>query len=54
MRLLEERYLEHCKNPWNESCTSEDIKVYIQLKGENVPICQHCWDKIADADGDWQ
>ena len=46
--------MEHCKNPWKENtCASEDIKLYIQLKGENIPICQQCWIKIADQDGEW-
>jgi len=40
--------MEHCKNPWDDHCKSENIKLYIQLKGENVPICQQCWTKIAD------
>jgi hypothetical protein len=50
---LEELRMEHCKNPWKDTCTSENIKLYIQLKGENLPICQQCWSKIADQEEDW-
>jgi hypothetical protein len=32
--------MEHCKNPWKDTCKSENIKLYIQVKGENLPICQ--------------
>ena len=31
----------------------EDIKLYIQIKGENLPICQQCWSKIADQEEEW-
>jgi len=44
----EDQKMEHCKNPWDDHCKSENIKLYIQLKGENVPICKQCWVKIAD------
>jgi hypothetical protein len=47
------KHMEQCKNPWKEACHSEDIKLYIQLKGENLPICQQCWVKIADNEQDW-
>jgi len=45
--------MEHCKNPWKDVCNSEDIKLYIQIKGENLPICQQCWSKIADQEEGW-
>jgi hypothetical protein len=45
--------MEHCKNPWKEACTSENIKLYIQVKGENLPICQQCWSKIANQEEVW-
>jgi hypothetical protein len=45
--------MEHCKNPWKETCHCEDIKLYIQLKGETLPICQQCWNKIAENEQDW-
>jgi hypothetical protein len=42
-----------CHNPWKEECVSENIKLYIQLEGTNLPICQECWIKIADSDKEW-
>ncbi|MDR0470257.1 MAG: hypothetical protein LBH79_00855 [Nitrososphaerota archaeon] len=45
--------MEQCKNPWNHVCVCEDIKLYIQVKGENLPICQQCWSQIADQDEEW-
>jgi hypothetical protein len=45
--------MEHCKNPWKHVCVSEDIKLYIQVRGENLPICQQCWGQIADQDEVW-
>ncbi|HEX7483292.1 MAG TPA: hypothetical protein VF350_07485 [Candidatus Bathyarchaeia archaeon] len=45
--------MEHCKNPWKDTCDSENIKLYIQIKGENLPICQQCWSKIADQEEEW-
>jgi hypothetical protein len=45
--------MEHCKNPWKDVCKGEDIKLYIQIKGENLPICQQCWSKIADQEEEW-
>jgi hypothetical protein len=40
--------MEHCRNPTNGACRSEDIKLYIQVRGQNLPICQQCWNKIAE------
>jgi hypothetical protein len=40
--------MEHCKNPLKEACKSEDIKLYIEMNGQKLPICQQCWNKIAD------
>jgi len=45
--------MEQCKNPWNHVCTCGDIKLYIQVRGENLPICQQCWNQIAEQDEDW-
>jgi len=50
---LEAKRMEHCKNPWRDTCNSENIKLYIQVKGENLPICQQCWSKIAEQDEEW-
>ncbi|MCW4006101.1 MAG: hypothetical protein NWF04_05850 [Candidatus Bathyarchaeota archaeon] len=40
--------MEHCENPWNDACSSENIKLYIMVDGEKRPICQQCWTDIAD------
>ncbi|MDR1993079.1 MAG: hypothetical protein LBQ98_06235 [Nitrososphaerota archaeon] len=45
--------MEQCKNPWKHVCTSEDIKLYIQINGENLPICQQCWGQLADQEEGW-
>jgi hypothetical protein len=50
---LKAKRMEHCKNPWKEACKSKNIKLYIQVKGENLPICQQCWSKIADQEEVW-
>jgi hypothetical protein len=46
--ISEVKKMEHCKNPLKDECRSENIKLYIQKNGENLPICQQCWIKIAD------
>jgi hypothetical protein len=48
-----EKIVEHCRNPWKGTCKSENIKLYIQVKGETCPICNQCWNKIADEDEEW-
>ncbi|MCL1966102.1 MAG: hypothetical protein FWF66_03255 [Candidatus Bathyarchaeota archaeon] len=48
-----EHILEHCQNPWKNTCHGEQIKLYIQFKGETIPICEHCWNKIAEQDTEW-
>jgi hypothetical protein len=45
--------MEHCKNPWKNNCKSENIKLYIQFKGEKLPICKQCWNRIADDEVNW-
>ncbi len=45
--------MEHCKNPWIDNCACENIKLYIQMNGENLPICNQCWSKIAEQEADW-
>lgn len=45
--------MERCQNPWNKECGSNDIEVYIMIKGEKRPICRQCWSKIADKDLEW-
>ena len=34
-------------------CSSENIKLYIMVNGEKLPICQKCWSNIADKDMEW-
>ena len=45
--------LENCKNPWKNSCQSGNIKLYILLEGEKLPICKHCWSSIAEQKKEW-
>jgi len=45
--------VEHCKNPWNGKCRNTDIEVFIVYKGDRLPICRHCWSKIAESDVEW-
>jgi len=45
--------MEQCKNPWKDDCSSENIKLYIVVKGEKLPICSQCWTNIADKDTEW-
>jgi len=44
---------EHCRNPWKNDCKNENIAVYIEWKGRRVPLCQSCWEKIAESDLEW-
>ncbi|MCW4010538.1 MAG: hypothetical protein NWF05_07960 [Candidatus Bathyarchaeota archaeon] len=45
--------MEQCQNPWKNTCHSENIKLYIQVKGEKLPICQQCWINLADKGVEW-
>ncbi|MFB3890155.1 MAG: hypothetical protein ACE14S_11740 [Candidatus Bathyarchaeia archaeon] len=45
--------MEHCKNPWKNDCHSENITLYIVVKGEKLPICRQCWTSIADKEEEW-
>jgi hypothetical protein len=45
--------MEHCRNPWKSSCKSGNIKLYIQFKGEKLPICKQCWSRIAEKELEW-
>jgi hypothetical protein len=45
--------MERCKNPWKSNCKSGNIKLYIQFKGEKLPICKRCWSNIADNEVSW-
>jgi hypothetical protein len=45
--------MEHCKNPWKTSCKSGNIQLYIEFKGEKLPICKKCWSRIAEKDINW-
>ena len=44
---------ETCKNPWKENCNNTDIELYIQYKGEKLPICRECWTDLAESDYEW-
>jgi len=44
---------EHCKNPWNGKCKNTDIEVLILYKGDRLPICRRCWNKIANSNIEW-
>lgn len=45
---------ETCQNPFTEhKCKSTNIKLYIQVNGERLPICENCWNKIADSKEEW-
>ncbi|MCL2173237.1 MAG: hypothetical protein LBH62_07250 [Nitrososphaerota archaeon] len=48
-----EHNIEHCQNPWEDTCRQEQIKLYIQFKGVIIPICERCWSKIASQDAEW-
>jgi hypothetical protein len=45
--------MEQCQNPWKDMCNSENIKLYIVVKGEKLPICKQCWTSIADKEMEW-
>jgi hypothetical protein len=46
---------EVCGNPFKhkEKCKNTNIKLYIVIKGKQLPICHECWDKIADSNKEW-
>jgi len=50
---LRSKKMEHCKNPWKNTCKSENIQLYIQLKGEKLPICKKCWGRLAEKELSW-
>ncbi len=45
--------MEKCQNPWKNNCHSENIKLYITVKGEKLPICKQCWNNLAETDTEW-
>jgi hypothetical protein len=53
LMICEANMMEHCRNPWKNSCKSENIKLYIELKGEKLPICKRCWSHLADKEICW-
>lgn len=44
---------EFCQSPWNSSCESSEIELYIMHEGVKVPICRSCWQEIALSDLEW-
>ncbi|MGF3522407.1 MAG: hypothetical protein ACQXXJ_04845 [Candidatus Bathyarchaeia archaeon] len=51
--MLGGKKMEHCKNPWKSTCHSENIKLYIMVKGQKLPICNQCWTQIANGEEEW-
>ncbi|MCW4008821.1 MAG: hypothetical protein NWF09_09075 [Candidatus Bathyarchaeota archaeon] len=45
--------METCKSPLKRDCSGTDIKLYIQVGEERLPICSKCWEKLADSDAEW-
>ena len=45
---------ECCMNPWNGTCRSTDIILYIYYMGRRLPICRRCWVEIASSDAEWR
>lgn len=45
---------EHCANPFSKKkCGDTDIVLYIEFKGQRLPICRKCADKIMVSDLEW-
>jgi hypothetical protein len=45
---------EICKNPFKKiTCENENIKVYIQINDENLPICEQCWIDLSISKYEW-
>jgi len=44
---------ERCRSPLNPNCGGRDIAVYIVFDGKRLPICQRCWEQIAETDLEW-
>jgi hypothetical protein len=53
LKYVRSTQMERCKNPWKSNCKSGNIKLYIQFKGEKLPICKRCWSNIADNEVSW-
>ena len=47
-----QRMTETCLNPWRK-CENTDIAVSIRFKGKILPICNGCWNQIADSNREW-
>jgi len=43
---------DRCRNPWKK-CDRHDIVVFIDYKGDELPICERCWAEIAVSDHEW-
>jgi hypothetical protein len=48
------RPVEKCQNPWKDGCRNTDIEVYIMHEKQQLPICTHCWRRIANEDYEWR
>ena len=43
--------VECCQNPYTKKkCVNQNIKLYLQVEGELLPICSECFNKIIDED----
>jgi hypothetical protein len=53
--MPEQRQKEKCSNPFFrcESQNPTDIALDIIYKGEQLPICEDCWTKLAETDIEW-
>jgi len=42
---------EKCEKPFkNRKCGIYPVKVYITLKGKEIPMCENCFNKMVDKD----
>jgi len=44
---------EQCQNPLKPTCKNTDILLYIISDSEKIPVCQQCWNELANLDVNW-
>lgn len=46
---------ESCQNPFFSCTSSEPTKIALDIlyKGQRLPLCKDCWQKLADTDAQW-
>ncbi|MCW3985476.1 MAG: hypothetical protein NWE91_03575 [Candidatus Bathyarchaeota archaeon] len=54
VNIVMSRPVEKCQNPWKNECRNTDIEVYILHEDQQLPICTHCWRRIADESNEWR